>query len=1183
MASHSSEVDNGAELLVAALQTVAQPVWVVDHDGAIRFANAAAVRALGYSGSEELIGRNSHATIHHHRPDGSAYPVADCPMLRPRMTGETVTNELDWFFRRDGSMFRVAYVSAPLDVSGERGAVVAFTDIEAQARAEDALRDREGSLVDEQAALRRVALAVAEGSGPESVFRVMADQVRGLLGSDESAIVRFEPDGTVTIKGAYRGRNQVGARVAVSPDYVIAAVRKTGQAARVDSDDPTAGGVPETMRGLGIRSRLASPIVIDGELWGAITIASRDHPLPAGTEGRLDAYTELVAAAISNAQAREDLQRLADEQAALRRVATLVAREGSQADVFTAVAEEIGHVLGTDLIRMVRYEDGPSTVVVAAWGSPEDVLPVGFRQPLGGENALTRVFDTCRPARVDDYSKASGQIAETVRTTAIRCVVAVPVVVQGRLWGAMTTATMRDEPLAPDTESRLSQFTELMATAISNADAHAEVERLVREQSSLRRVATLVAKEASLTEVFATVAEAVVDVVGDVECTLVRDESQGTGIAVAAWGGVVAAAFPVATQVPVDGDGIVAAVIRDGRAHRIDDASAVGGRVAQRAAQLGLRSAVGCPIVVGGRTWGAMVVARRTTVPLPPETETCVAQFSELVATAIANSEARAEVERLAEQQAALRRVATVAAEGREPADIFATVCDEVARLFGAHCVVARFDAEGPAIVFVGIDKSVEAKLPVGTRWVLDDSMAAQHVYLTGASGRADNVDWSSRPGVVADVQGGFGIVSSVASPIVVEGLRWGVVSVASSAPLPRDTEERLQKFTELIAIAIADAESRKALRQLAGEQAALRRVATLVAEGAPPTALFDGVVAEMGEVLGADGVTLSRYESGDQLTFVASHGSDPRGVPTGTRVGHQGENVASLVRRTRRSARIEHRQQPGGAIAGVGREAGIRASVGAPIIVEGKLWGVAIATWRGETSPPPDTEERMAQFAELLDTAIANADSRAQLTASRERLLTEADEARRRVVRDLHDGAQQRIVQTILILRAAEEAIRDNDEHAESLVGQALDGAEQGIAELRELAHGILPPILTHGGLRAAINTIVTRLDLAVDVEVSRQRFPSEIEASAYFIVAEALTNVVKHAQARHAEVKAVVLDGMLRVEVCDDGVGGADPAGHGLVGMSDRVMALGGRLEIANPPDGGTLVAATLPLSGE
>jgi signal transduction histidine kinase len=221
-----------------------------------------------------------------------------------------------------------------------------------------------------------------------------------------------------------------------------------------------------------------------------------------------------------------------------------------------------------------------------------------------------------------------------------------------------------------------------------------------------------------------------------------------------------------------------------------------------------------------------------------------------------------------------------------------------------------------------------------------------------------------------------------------------------------------------------------------------------------------------------------------------------------------------------------------------------------------------------------------MAQFAGLLETAIANAHSRGQLDASRARLVTEADEARRRLVRDLHDGAQQRLVILIMTLEHAELALREGDGEAEPLVSEACEQAEQVNAELRELAHGILPSALTHGGLRAGVGAVVSRLDLDVRVDIPGVRFPPEIEASAYLIVAEALTNVVKHAHAEHAQVTASVGDGTLGVEVRDDGIGGADPDGHGLVGLGDRATALGGRLQIESPSGGGTLLAATLPL---
>jgi signal transduction histidine kinase len=237
---------------------------------------------------------------------------------------------------------------------------------------------------------------------------------------------------------------------------------------------------------------------------------------------------------------------------------------------------------------------------------------------------------------------------------------------------------------------------------------------------------------------------------------------------------------------------------------------------------------------------------------------------------------------------------------------------------------------------------------------------------------------------------------------------------------------------------------------------------------------------------------------------------------------------------------------------------------------------------WVDEEPSPAGTEERRVQFAQLLGTAIANADGRDQLRAARARLLTQGDEARRHMVRDLHDGAQQRQVHTIITLKLALRALRAKDPDAESLVAEALDHAQRGHAELRELAHGILPSVLTRGGLRAAVDTLVARLDLPVEVDAAVERLPAAIEASAYFIVAEALTNVVKHAHAKHAAVTARVEAGALRVRVRDDGIGGARPDGSGLVGLADRLAVLDGQLRVESPADGGTLVAADIPVPG-
>jgi signal transduction histidine kinase len=284
----------------------------------------------------------------------------------------------------------------------------------------------------------------------------------------------------------------------------------------------------------------------------------------------------------------------------------------------------------------------------------------------------------------------------------------------------------------------------------------------------------------------------------------------------------------------------------------------------------------------------------------------------------------------------------------------------------------------------------------------------------------------------------------------------------------------------------------------------------------------------------------------------------------------------------TGRPARIEGFADGSGPLGVAGREMGLRSSAGGPIIVEGHVWGVVIAGSTADQRLPADAEARLGSFTELVATAIANAESRTALADSRARIVTAADESRRRIERDLHDGAQQRLVHAVIVLKLAVRALTNGDANAGDLVAEALRHAEQANAELRELAHGILPAALTRGGLQAGVEALVSRLSLPVSVDVSVARLPAGVEATAYFVITEALTNVVKHARADGAGVTARVEDEELRIEVRDDGIGGAR-GDHitGLGGLEDRVSALDGRLVVESPPGGGTRVRALLPVS--
>jgi GAF domain-containing protein len=701
----------------------------------------------------------------------------------------------------------------------------------------------------------------------------------------------------------------------------------------------------------------------------------------------------------------------AEEQAALRRVATLVARGTAPQEVFAAVTEEVGRVLPVDFAIMARYEGGVALTVLAASGTP---VAAGSRWSLGGNNVSTRVFETGLPARINSYSdRSSGAAGVAARERGIRSTVATPVTVEGRRWGAMIVGSFLESSLPSDIEARLTEFTELLATAIANA-------------------------------------------------------------------------------------------------------------------------------------------------------------------------ESRAGLARLAEEQAALRRVATLVAQGASPEDVFTAVVDEVMELFPFdYAGLARYDANDTV---TAVAARGTTHFPVGSSLVLGGKNTATLVFETGRPVRIDGYAEASGP--MGDTARERGVRSSVAAPIIVEGRLWGTIGAGSTGerPLPPDTEARLADFTDMAATAIANAESRAGLARLAQEQAALRRVATLVARGTAPEEVFAAVVDEVGQLLPVQVSGMARYESDESVTFVAAWGDLRNPFKVGSRLMLGGNNLGTIVFKTGRSARIDSYADRSSGPLGAGvRDAGIRSSVATPIIVEGRLWGLIFAGSFLQEPLPQDSEARLAGFTELVATAIANAESRAALAASRARIVAAADESRRRIERDLHDGGQQRLVHAVIVLKLALRALSNGDANAEELVSEALRHAEQANAELRELAHGIVPAALTRGGLRAGVEALVSRVSLPVSVDVSVDRLAAGLEATAYFVVSEALTNAVKHARAARAEVTARVEDGELRIEVCDDGVGGAR-ADHtsGLGGLEDRVSALGGRLVLDSPPGAGTRLCALLPVSG-
>jgi PAS domain S-box-containing protein len=1307
-------------------------ITVAGFDGFWKRVNPALESLLGYT-EREALGRPFLEFVHPDDRDRTAEEV------RSVLGGATTFAFLNRMVCKDGSHRWIEWTAT--SVPGEGLLYGVGRDVTDRRRTDT-----------QELALRRIATLAAEGVRPAELFSVVAEEVARVVDVPLMRVMRYEDENTATEFASFskEGRDiPFGRRSSLEGTNVLRLVWETSRAARIDDFSELEGEIAEIVRSQGIQSAVGSPIVVAGRLWGAM-VASSTELLPEGIEQRLAEFTELLAGAIGNAESREGIERLAAEQAALRRVATLVARGAPSDELFASVVEEVGRLLPVRSAAMGRYESDDRFATVAAWSASDVAFPIGGRWAPEGNNITANVFRTGRSARMDDFSAASGPIGERAKEAGYRSAVGSPITVEGRLWGVLSAASTAEEPLPPDTEASLARFTELVSTSIARAESRDALARLADEQAALRRVATLVAEGASQSEIFDLAAREVAKVFGVSMVSIDRYDSDSSSIVLAS---VNQPLLRVGSHWPHDGPSIGANVLRTGRPARIDDYGPLDSTAAARMREMSITSAVGIPIEVDSRPWGYVSIGTGEDPPLPKGIEARLANFTELLSAAIARAESRDALALLADEQAALRRLATLVAKGVPPAQIFSAVSQEVGQLFGSEVAsVLKFEDDGgPPIVFVGVSKNVEEVIAVGTRRGLDEGLVSAQVYRTGRSARVDGTDWARADKAVAEAGSRLGVASTVASPIHVEGRLWGAATVSAGEPLPADAEERLSKFAEIVATAIASAEARAQVERLAEEQAALRRVAILVAHGASPSAVLDLVAGEMERLLGADGVTLSRYEPDQEVVVVAHSGSDPRRVPAGTRVSHLGENVTSFVRRTERPARLEH--QPGSltALAELVGESRVRASVGAPIVVEGRLWGVAIANWRGGESPPPDTEARMAQFAQLVETAIANAESRealaqladeqaalrrvatliaqgappgeifaavsdevaqlldtltagvvkfdegeraivmvgaaaevaadfaggrwsfddplaaaevyrtgrsartggtywgslddsarfarvgilsavaspivvegrlwgavvvagaeelprdteerleqftdlvataianaqgkSELEASRRRIVAASDEARRRIERDIHDGAQQRLVALGLALRAAEADIPAEREDLRTEVSRVAIGLADAVEDLQELSRGIHPTILSKGGLAPALRTLAHRSPIPVALEVGTEvRLPEPIEVAAYYVVSEALANAAKHAHASRVDVSLATRNGNLLLTVRDDGIGGADHTrGSGLVGLNDRVEALGGSLRVKSAAGDGTRITAELPLQLE
>jgi signal transduction histidine kinase len=706
------------------------------------------------------------------------------------------------------------------------------------------------------------------------------------------------------------------------------------------------------------------------------------------------------------------------------------------------------------------------------------------------------------------------------------------------------------------------------------------------EQTALRRVATLAAEvgERESERLFRAVTEEAGHLLDAQTATTIRFSDDGSATVVGSWSAPGIEEIPSGTIVPLDSDTPLVQVSRTGKAARIDSYEGLPGALAERMRRTGRRSGIAAPIFVSGRLWGAVHAGRTTTEPFPERAEQRIGQFGEIVGIALANAEAREQLASLAEEQAALSRVALAVATASRPETLFDIVTEEVARLLGADAAnLVRFEADNETDGFIvgeWADEGVRIA-PKGTRVEMLGG-ALTRVRQTGrpSRGHIDDPD-NSQPELVARLRE-LGVKALVAAPIEVLGSLWGavVVSVTTDRTFPPDAEERISQFASLVAVALANAEAREQLSGLAEEQAAHSRVAVAVATEEEPDRLFNAVSEEVGRLLGAQSAATVRYVDGEDASVIVG-GWDRDGWfdRVGARVPFQGGAI-ERVYATGRPARIDAAEAPPDVQARMADE-GVSSGVAAPIMLSGRLWGATSVSIGPVERFAPDAEQRLGKFTDLVSVALANAEAREELTASRARIVQASDAARRRLERNLHDGAQQRLVTLSLTLRLAQSKLADDPAGAREMLEASSSELALALEELRELARGLHPAILSDQGLGAALEALAARAPLPVELhDVPPDRLPPPVEAAAYYVVAETLTNVAKYARARSAHVTVSRQNGYAIVEVEDDGIGGADVSrGSGLRGLADRVEALDGRLVLTSEPGQGTRVRAEIP----
>jgi PAS domain S-box-containing protein len=947
----------------------------------------------------------------------------------------------------------------------------------------------------EQAALHRVAIAVARERATVRIFDLVTEEAGRVLGAHSANLIRYEPGGEeAVIVGRWSmpggSAEPVGERY-LTEGAASEMVYKTGRPVRLDLKD---GGVSssfaEQMREWGVDCVVAAPITVAGHPWGAVAATlTAPHSFPPGAEERLAAFTQLVSLALANEEARQQLAAsLFDLEASERRSRALL----------DALPD-----------KMFRLNSEGTVLDVQ-----ENVVPSA---PRAGLQVGSSVYDSPMSQEVVDRVMATGTLAlETGELQTVEWEAAVR--------GDLRHAEGRFVPSGDD------EFFVVMRDVTDR-------KRQEIEQSALSRVAVAVASGRRTERVFDLVAEEVGRVLGAHAANLIRYEPGGEEAEIVGSWREAGPSGPVRERFRMKG-APSHMVYESGHPVRVElGDDAVTPEFEEMMLKFEIKSVVAAPITVAGRPWGAVAAWLSGPHSFPPGAEARIGAFTRLVSVAVANEESRA--------QLAASLFDLEASERRSRA-LLEALPDNMFRISAEGVFLDIQETPSPHMrpVQANVGSSVY-DYPGVPRELLDRLMVTGKLALE--TGELQTIEWELGSEGALRYQEGRFIPSGEHEFFLVV----------------RDVTERKQQEVE---------------------QAALHRVALAVAGESRAERIFDLVTEEVGRVLGAHSANLLRYEPNGEEVVVAGQWSGPGAYsePVGVRFRLDG-GAAHRVYQTKRPVRLELTEEglrP--AAAEQMQRMGVNSIVAAPINVAGRLWGAVGAALMPPHSFPAGAEERLSAFTRLVSLALANEEAREQLAASRARLVSAGDEERRRLERNLHDGAQQRLVSVSLSLRLAQARLNSDPNEADELLASANAELAVALEELRELARGIHPAVLTERGLGPALTSLADRTPLPVELEVEPdERLPGQVEAAAYYVVSEALANVAKYARASAVAVKVGQENGRVVIEVVDDGVGGADPElGTGLRGLVDRVEALDGRLAITSPAGEGTRIRAEVPL---